>query len=96
MDHGHPAVRLALRAGGLAGAAADAAEGAEAGVSSAHAAVMENVNRPSTTNRDSLIINANPPLVLDRVRVAFTRANAHYVRELEDKDLSITDFAGFG
>ena len=79
-----------------AGAAVDAAEGAEAGVSSAHAAGMENVNRPSTINRDSVVINANPPLVLDCVRVAFIRANTDHLREIEDKDLSIADFAGFG
>src|SRR6266568_6902281 len=62
-------------AGSAAGAAVCAVAAAEAGVSSAHAAGMENVNRPSTTNRDSLVINANPPLVLDCVRVAFIRAN---------------------
>src|ERR1700731_4093303 len=44
-----------------AGAAACAADGVVAGVSSAHAAGMENVNKPRTTNRNSLVINANPP-----------------------------------
>ena len=47
----------------VAGAAVCAVGAAEAGVSSAHAAGMENVNRPSTTNRDNLVINANPLLV---------------------------------
>src|SRR5712671_3368080 len=50
-----------------AGAAVCAVGAAEAGVSSAHAAGMENVNRPSTTNRDNLVINANP-LVVFRLR----------------------------
>src|SRR6266568_4640970 len=57
-----------------AGAAVCAVGAAEAGVSSAHAAGTENINKPSTANRDSLIINANPPLVLDCVCVAFIGA----------------------
>jgi hypothetical protein len=79
-----------------AGAGAWAEDGAVAGVSSAHAAGMESVNKPRTTTRNSLVINANPPLVLDCVRVAFAGANTHDMREIEDKNLSITDFAGLG
>jgi hypothetical protein len=92
---GAAAAASAAAPSAAAGAAVCAVGAAEAGVSSAHAAGMENVKRPSTTNRDSLVINANPPLVLDCVRVAFTRANTHDLREIEDEDLPVTDFAGF-
>jgi hypothetical protein len=44
-----------------AGAEPCAADGAEAGVSSAHTAGTEIVNSPRTTNRrNSVVINANP------------------------------------
>src|SRR6266852_1474707 len=68
------------------GAGAWAADGAVAGASSAHAAGMENVRKPRTTTRKSLVINANPPLVLDCVRVAFAGANTHDMREIEDEN----------
>src|SRR3979490_1581836 len=41
-------------------AAGSAAAGAAGCAVAAHAAGMENVNRPSTTNRDNLVINAIP------------------------------------
>src|SRR5450432_679141 len=77
-----------------AGAAAWALDGAEAGVSSAHAAGMESVKRPRTANRKILVINANP--LLDCLSVPLVGANAYDLREIEDKNLSVADLAGLG
>src|ERR1019366_4669182 len=95
------AVAASAAAGVAASAAVEAAgacaaDGVVAGASSAHAAGTENASMPRTTNRDSLVINANPPKVLDCVSVAFTRANSHDLRKIKDKDLSVAHLAGLG
>jgi hypothetical protein len=78
-----------------AGADACAAAGVVAGVSSAHTAGMESVNSPRKTNRrNSVVINANPSL--NCLSVPLVCTNSYDVRQIEDKNLSITDLAGLG
>jgi hypothetical protein len=91
-----PSAAAGVADSAAAGAGAWTADGVVAGVSSAHAPEMENVSNPSTTNRNNLVINANPLLVLDCARVAFIRPNTHDLHEFGHKNLSITDFAGLG
>src|SRR5271157_5210227 len=55
----------ASAAAGVADAGACAADAAALGASSAHTAGMEDINSPSTTNRHSLVFNANLPHVLN-------------------------------
>src|SRR5258707_8149246 len=79
---GAAAAASAAAPSAAAGAAVCAVGAAEAGVSSAHAAGMEKVNKPSTPIRDNLVINANPLYsFLDFGRVAFIRANKDHLRQ---------------
>src|SRR6266853_6340876 len=78
-----------------AGAEACAADGVVAGVSSAHTAGMEIVNSPRTTSRrNSVVINAKP--LLDCLSVPLVCTNSYDMRQNDDKNLSIADFAGLG
>ena len=86
-------------AGAASGAAAGAcscggADAAALGASSAHAAGIENVNKLKRTNRDSVVFNANPPLVLNGTGTALTGANANDLREVGDEYFPVAHFAG--
>jgi hypothetical protein len=73
-----------------------AADAAGLGVSSAHAAGIENVNKLKRTNRSSVVFNANPPLVLNCTGTALTGANANDLREVGDEYFPVAHFAGLG
>src|SRR5450631_309012 len=91
-------------AGAASGAAAGAAvacswgaaDAAAPGASSAHAAGIENVNKLKRTSRDSVVFNANPPLVLNCTGTALTGANANDLREVGDEYFPVAHFAGLG
>lgn len=87
-------------AGAASGAAAGACScgGADAalGASSAHAAGIVNANKLKSTNRGSLVFNANPSLVLNCTATALTGANANDLREVGDENFAVADFAGLG
>src|SRR5471032_3275096 len=79
-----------------AGAAVVTAGAAAVGVSSAQTACAVSVIAPSKIKRNSLVINADPPKVFfsNRAGIALTRADAHDLREVGYKNVSITDLAG--
>src|SRR5271165_3730180 len=86
---------VAAAAVAFAGAAAeaDAAGALVAGASSAHTADADNASKPTQASQDSFLFNVNP-LGLNCAGASLTRANAHGLHEVGDKNLSIAHFPG--